>query len=272
MAHVLVTGRDGHLGKQLTPRLIKAGHTVRVMSRKAAPQNLSGTEWATAHLDTGEGLDQAVRGIDLIIHAASNAFNVKGVDIGGTKKLLDAAKSAGVGHVTYVSIVGIDRLPMGNFGYYQAKVAAEKLVAASGIPYASVRITQFYSFVERFFIAGPAKFPIAFLPFDFKFQAIDTGEAADAVVRLGMGGKTGVLPDVAGPAVMTIRQMSKLWFEAKGIKRIRLPMLTTGAFAAGLKLGQNTSPDHAVGKIAWAGWLAEKYGKKVTTQESMVSA
>src|SRR5258706_10257050 len=151
MANILVTGGDGHLGRLVTPRVIKAGHSVRVMSRKPAPPDRKDVAWATANLYTGEGVEQAVSGIDVIIHAATGGLSAKVEDGDGTKQLLDAAKAAGVGLVTYVSIVGIDRLPLGTFAYYRAKLAAEKMVEQSGIPYTILRATQFHSFVDLVF-------------------------------------------------------------------------------------------------------------------------
>lgn len=128
---VLVTGGTGTLGQALTPQLRQAGYTLRVMSRRDAPAGIT-VEWARASLETGEGLDTAVAGTEVIIHAASSSTRrAQQVDVVGTERLLAAAHRAGVGHFIYISIVGIEQVP---FPYYRYKLAAEKLVEAGGGP------------------------------------------------------------------------------------------------------------------------------------------
>ena len=100
---------------------------------------------------TGEGLAAAVADVDVVIHAASDPRGDPAADEEGTRRLAAAARAAGVGHVVYVSIVGIDRIP---FPYYARKLAAERALAASGQPYSILRATQFHSFVD--FLLGKA--------------------------------------------------------------------------------------------------------------------
>ena len=101
------------------------------MSRRDAPAGIT-VEWARASLETGEGLDTAVAGTEVIIHAASSSTRrAQQVDVVGTERLLAAAHRAGVGHFIYISIVGIEQVP---FPYYRYKLAAEKLVEAGGGP------------------------------------------------------------------------------------------------------------------------------------------
>src|SRR3990172_11470166 len=112
MSRVLITGGTGVLGRELAPRLAQAGYTVRVMSRRAARAEGVQTEWAQAQIETGEGLAGAVAGVDAIVHCASRPFRrTRGVDVEGTRRLLEAAKAASVSHFVYISIVGIDRIP-----------------------------------------------------------------------------------------------------------------------------------------------------------------
>ena len=111
MAAVLVTGGTGDLGAALADRLVTAGHTVRIMSRRAGPATGSGsTEWAQASLETGDGLAGAVNGISCVAHCASSPFRrTKQVDVDGTRRLLDACQATGVSQFLYISIVGITR-------------------------------------------------------------------------------------------------------------------------------------------------------------------
>src|SRR3990172_6438701 len=147
MTNILVTGGSGGLGSELVPRLAAAGHTVRVLSRRPRPPSTN-TEWAQGDLATGEGLAEAVSGVDAVIHAATSPFRrTRQTDVEGTRRLLDAAGAAGEPHFFYISIVGIDRIPL---PYYKAKLAAEKLVEESAIPYTILRATQFHSLIDRF--------------------------------------------------------------------------------------------------------------------------
>ncbi len=75
MTNVLVTGGAGILGSKVVKELKETGYNVRIMSRKRQPANLlSTTEWAQADLETGQGIANAVAGIDVIVHAASSPF------------------------------------------------------------------------------------------------------------------------------------------------------------------------------------------------------
>ena len=101
---VLVTGGTGVLGRRVVDLLEHTGVETRVLSRGSRPGTIRGD------LLTGEGLEVAVRGADTIIHCASSPFRkARRVDVEGTRRLLEAAARAGVSHLVYISIVGIDR-------------------------------------------------------------------------------------------------------------------------------------------------------------------
>ena len=154
-----MTGGTGDLGGALAARVVNAGHTVRIMSRRAAPaSDGTNTAWAQASLETGDGLAAAVDGISCVAHCASSPFRkTKQVDIDGTRRLLDACTTAGVGHFLYISIVGIDKVPN---PYYIQKLAAERLIEAAGVPYTILRATQFHTLLDRFLGDALLRFPI----------------------------------------------------------------------------------------------------------------
>lgn len=259
MTQILITGGAGGLGRELTPRLQTAGQLVRIMSRRPPPANLApGLVWAQADIETGAGLAEAVAGVEVILHCASSPIRrTQAVDVVGTRKLVDAARTAGVKHFIYVSIVGIDRIP---YAYYQHKLAAEGVVQAGGVPYSILRATQFHSLIDHA-LRATTKFPLALTFTDFKFQTIETGEVAARLREIAAAQPAGRLPDMGGPEVMTLGEMARAWCAAQGkpYRLFRLPL--PGRITHGFRNGYNTCPDHRDGQITWAEWLARTYGK-----------
>jgi uncharacterized protein YbjT (DUF2867 family) len=258
MARVLVTGGTGGLGSELVPRLVAAGHTVRVMSRRPAPEDkASDLEWAQAQLLPPEGLAEAVAGVDAIAHCASSPFRkARQVDVDGTRRLLEAAREAGVSHFLYISIVGIDRIPL---PYYKVKLAAEKVIEESGVPYSILRAPQFHSLLDRM-LGAMLRFPVGFVPGFAKFQLMDTGEVAERMVTAIAAGPGGRLPDIGGPEVRSASELARAWLKARGKRRLVLPLPAFGKVAAGFRAGFNCAPDARDGRMTWEQWLERKYG------------
>ena len=95
---VLVTGGTGVLGRRVVERLGSAGVGMRVLSHSGIPGTTPGD------LSTGEGLEEAVRGIDTIVYCATSPFRkARRVDVEGTRRLLEAAARAGVSHLVSTS-------------------------------------------------------------------------------------------------------------------------------------------------------------------------
>jgi uncharacterized protein YbjT (DUF2867 family) len=263
MTTVLVTGGTGDLGSHLVQRLIARGDTVRVLSRQPRPDGAT-TEWASGNMETGEGLLEAVKGVDLVFHAATGAGLKPKVDPVGTKNLLGACRDAGTPHLFYISIVGIERIPL---AYYKAKLECEQLIEESGVPWSNLRATQFHQLLDTFLRYGMlpqlGKIPfVRLIPKSFKFQPIETGEVADRMIEHAQNGPSGRLPDLGGPEIETFGELAKAWQEATGDTKptINLPML--GGLATGFKAGYNCTPDHADGRTTWTEWLQQKYGGK----------
>ena len=257
MSRVLVTGGTGTLGRELVPRLATAGHTVRIMSRRSGSSNAAGdVEWAQADLATGEGVEAAVQGVDTIVHAASSPFKkTEDVDIEGTRRLLKTAKTVGVSHFYYISIVGIEKIPT---GYYKAKVAAEKVVEDSGVPWTILRATQFHPLLDTFLNTLFKRGPFLFLPGAAKFQLIDAGEVADHMVQTLAKGPSGRLPDIGGPQVQTAKEIAAAWKKVSGQSPITIPVPAMGPLA-GFAKGFNCCPENNAGTITWDQWLQTKY-------------
>ncbi|HST63470.1 MAG TPA: NAD(P)H-binding protein [Longimicrobium sp.] len=251
---ILLTGGTGGLGRELVRAAEAAGHTVRIASRSARPGDVpAGREWARMDLGTGQGVREALAGADAVIHAASDPRRHAEVDVQGTRRLADAARAAGTPHLVYVSIVGIDDIP---FAYYRAKLAAERIVAESGVPHSILRATQFHAFVESM-IAGFARVPLVLpLPSGFRFQPVDTGEAADRYVRAAQAGPGGRLTDFGGPEVLTLGKMARAWKAARGIRKPVVPLPLPGGVAAAFREGRNTLRTGGErGTVRWEDWL-----------------
>jgi uncharacterized protein YbjT (DUF2867 family) len=267
MTRVLVTGGAGGFGQALIPRLQSRGYAVRIMSRRPAPAG--GTaEWAQADIESGAGLAAALAGADVVVHAASSpGRHAQQIDVEGTRRLLDAARAAGVGHFAYISIVGIERVP---YAYYRAKLAAEELLRGAGLPWSILRATQFHTLIDMRLRRADRR-PLFLLPSDLKFQPIDTGEAAERMAAAVAAGPAGRLPDIGGPEVLTLGAMARAWMQARGRPRriIHLPM--PGGFATALRQARNTCPDQRYGHITWADWLRENYQGRPTKGEGQMS-
>src|ERR1041385_3397229 len=180
MTQILVTGGTGVLGKEVVDRLKKAGYTTRIMSRSAStsPQEV---EWAQVNMRTGQGLEKPVADVDVIGNCMSDPRkNAHMVDVDGTRKLLEAARAAKVGHVLHLCIVGIERIP---YAYYREKVLSENVVKSSGVPWSILRATQFHPFIDLLLSFAPHLASLTVLPTDLKIQPVDAGEVADYLVE-----------------------------------------------------------------------------------------
>ncbi len=261
MIRILITGGNGQLGRSLVAVLApRAGYVVRVMSRRARPDSISADiEWAQADLETGNGVQQAVADVRTIVHAATNPLhNTWQTDVDGTRRLLEEARAAGVSHVVYVSIVGIDRIS--GYPYYAAKLAAEQLVTEGGIPWSILRATQFHYLLDLG-LRWLSRSPIVPLPTDFPFQPIAQEEVAQALAQNVAAGPSGRLPDMGGPQVLTVKELAQTWLWVRGMRRLVLPVHVPGAAAAGFRRGEHTCPQNRQGRVTWREWVERTYEK-----------
>ncbi|HKV60054.1 MAG TPA: NAD(P)H-binding protein, partial [Ktedonobacteraceae bacterium] len=169
MQRILVTGGAGVLGHLVVTQLSAAGYPVRGMSRRARPgDDWPGADWAQADLETGAGIEAALEGVEIIVHCAGSN---KG-DEEKASNLVRAASRAGVRHLVYISVVGADRVPVRSFidramfGYFASKLAAERVVADSGLPWTTLRATQFH-YLTLMVARAMAKLPVVPIPAGF---------------------------------------------------------------------------------------------------------
>ncbi|WP_370415496.1 SDR family oxidoreductase [Streptomyces fradiae] len=241
---ILVTGGTGTLGRIVTERLRTAGHQVRVLSRHSRP-------FAVDLREGGPGLDAALDGVDTVVHCASSP---RGGDEDAARNLVAAAGRAGVRHLVYISIVGVDRVP---FPYYRTKFAVERIVEQSGLGWTVLRTTQFHDLVHQV-LAALAKSPVMPYFSGISDQPIEVAEVADRLAELAAGPPAGLVPEMGGPEVRTFADLARAYLAASGRRRallpVRLPGKTYRAFAAGGHL----TPERAVGKGTFEDFLAAR--------------
>jgi uncharacterized protein YbjT (DUF2867 family) len=231
-------------------RLGSADIEARVLSRSGRSGTIRGD------LTTGEGLDLAVQGTDTIIHCASSPFRkMRQTDVEGTQRLLEAASWAGVSHVVYISIVGIDRVT--SYPYYRIKLETERVIEHSPVPYTILRATQFYDLVLMA-VRLLERLPVMVIPNGFPSQPIDAGEVADRLVELALSEPAGRVPDVGGPEVRTMTDKVRGYFEVTGRSKRTLVFRLPGKTARAFREGALTCPENRYGRLRWEEFLREK--------------
>jgi uncharacterized protein YbjT (DUF2867 family) len=254
----LVTGGTGTLGRLVVPRLREAGHRVRVLSRRGHEPK-DGLEFMIGDLATGQGIEAAVDGVETIVHLAGTA---KG-DEDKTRNLVRAATRAGARHLVYISVVGADRVPVVSgadramFGYYASKRAAEQVIAGSGLPWTTLRATQFHDAMLAV-ARQVATLPVIPVAAGFRFQPVDAAEVAARLVELSLGKPSGLVPDIAGPRVYEMAELIRGYLRASHRQRLILPVRLPGKAARAMRAGANLAPERAVGRRTWEDFLAER--------------
>jgi uncharacterized protein YbjT (DUF2867 family) len=255
---ILVTGGTGTLGRLVVRRLRDADCEVRVLSRHTheAPD---GIEYVTGDLAAGEGIEAAVEGAQIIVHCAGSS---KG-DEDKTLNLTRAASLAGTQHLVYISVVGADRIPVVSgvdramFGYFASKLAAERVVADSGLPWTTLRAAQFHESLLKV-AQQMTKLPVMPVPAGVRFQPVDAGEVAARLVELALGAPAGLAPDLAGPRVYNMADLLRGYLRARRKHRLMVPVRLPGTAARAVRAGANLAPERAVGQRTWEDFLAER--------------
>ncbi len=184
---IIVIGGTGLIGSKTVPILCQGGHDVVAASPKSGVNTI-----------TGEGLKEAMVGAQVVIDLANSpSFEDKAVleffQTSG-RKLHPAEAAAGVRHHVALSIVGIDRT---DNGYFRAKVAQEKLIETSGIPYTIIRSTQFLEFLggiaDSSAVGNTVRLPPSL------FQPIAADDVATIVADVARAAPRNGIVEIAGP-------------------------------------------------------------------------
>jgi len=229
-----------------------------LLSRRAH-QAADGIDYAIGDVATGDGIEAAVAGIGTVIHCAGGQ---KG-DGDKARNLVTAGYRAAVRHLVYISVVGADRIPIVSgidrtmFGYFASKLAAERVIADSGLPWTTLRATQFYDLLLKV-AEVMAKLPVIPVPARVRFQPVEAGDVAGRLVELALGTPAGLAPDIAGPRVYTVVELMRAYLRTRRQHRLMVPVHLPGKAASTVRAGAIPAPDRAVGHQTWEAFLAER--------------
>jgi uncharacterized protein YbjT (DUF2867 family) len=186
---IVVIGGTGRIGSKVVENLKQMGHEAIAASPNTGVNTIS-----------GEGLKEAMAGTQVAIDLANSpSFEDKAVlqffETSGRNLLVAEAAAGGVRHHVALSIVGTDRMP--DNGYFRAKVAQEKLIKASGIPYTIIRSTQFFEFLGGIAASSAGGNTIRISP--GLFQPIAAEEVAAIVADVALAAPRNGIVEIAGP-------------------------------------------------------------------------
>src|SRR5687767_13334835 len=205
---IVVIGGTGLIGSKTVAILRQGGHEVVAASPKTGVNSI-----------TGEGLKEAVAGAQVVIDLANSpSFEDKAVlkffETSG-RNLLAAEAAAGIRHHVALSIVGTDRAP--DNGYFRAKVAQEKLIQASGIPYTIIRSTQFLEFLRAIADSSADGNRIRISP--GLFQPIAADDVAVIVADVALAAPRNGIVEIAGSERGPFNQIVARYLKALGDPR-----------------------------------------------------
>ncbi|MEU8250970.1 SDR family oxidoreductase [Nonomuraea sp. NPDC048916] len=185
---IVVVGGTGLIGSKLVAKLGEDGHEAVAASPRTGVNTL-----------TGQGLAEVLTDAQVVVDVSNSpSFEERAVlefFETSTRNLLAAEAAAGVGHHVAMSVVGTERLPEN--GYFRAKIAQEKLIEKSSIPFSLVHATQFFEFVRSIADEATEGDTVRMAP--VLFQPIAGDEVAQAVGRVSVGSPLNGRIEIAGP-------------------------------------------------------------------------
>jgi uncharacterized protein YbjT (DUF2867 family) len=204
---IVVIGGTGRIGSKVVAILRQGGHEVIAASPNSGINTI-----------TGEGLKEVMAGTQVVVDLANSPsfedkavlefFQTSGRNLGA------AEAAAGVRHHVALSIVGTDR---SDNGYFRAKVAQEKLIKASGIPYTIIRSTQFLEFLRGIADSGAEGNKVKISP--GLFQPIAADDVAAFVADVAVAAPKGGIVEIAGPERQPFDEIVARYLKAMGDPR-----------------------------------------------------
>src|SRR5215467_6885158 len=205
---IVVIGGTGLIGSKTVTILRQGGHEVVAASPNTGVNTI-----------TGEGVKEAMAGTQVVIDLANSpSFEDRAVveffETSG-RNLLAAEAAAGVRHHVALSIVGTDRSP--DNGYFRAKVAQEKLIEKSGIPYTIIRSTQFMEFLGGIAASSADGSRVRLSP--GLFQPIAADDVAAIVAEVALAAPRSGIVEIAGPERAPFNEFVGRYLKALGDPR-----------------------------------------------------
>jgi uncharacterized protein YbjT (DUF2867 family) len=205
---IVVIGGTGLIGSKLVAKLTEHGHEAIAASPDSGVNTL-----------TGEGLAEVLEGASVVVDV-SNSPSFEDAAVleffeTSTRNLLAAEAAAGVGHHVALSVVGTDRLS--ESGYFRAKIAQEKLITESSIPYSIVHAPQFFEFVKSIAQAATDGDTVRLAP--VLIQPIAADDVASAVGRTAVGSPVNGTVEVAGPEQFRLDELIRRGLSARNDPR-----------------------------------------------------
>ena len=244
---IVVIGGSGLIGSKLVVKLRDQGHEAIAASPSSGVNTL-----------TGEGLAEALQGASVVVDVSNSpswedAAVLKFFET-STRNLLSHEADAKVGHHVALSVVGTDRLS--ESGYFRAKIAQEKLIKNSAIPYSIVHATQFFEFLKGLadvsFDGEKVRLPPVL------FQPMAAGDVATEVARIAVGPPVNGTVEIAGPAQFRVDELVRQ--RLASLKDPREDIADPNALYSGAKVGLKTLlPEKTarLGKTRFETWLTK---------------
>ncbi|MFC6020660.1 SDR family oxidoreductase [Plantactinospora solaniradicis] len=241
---IVVIGGTGLIGSKLVTQLGEHGHQAVAASPNTGVNTL-----------TGEGLAEALAGASVVVDVSNSpSFEASAVlefFETSTRNLLAAEAAAGVGHHVALSVVGTERLP--ESGYFRAKIAQEKLIEGSAIPFSIVHATQFFEFVRRIADDATQDGKVRMAP--VLFQPMSGDDVARAVGRISVGAPSNGRVEIAGPEQTRIDEFFRTTLAGMGDPREVVTDPHARYFGAELTERSLVPGDGAIlGEIRYADW------------------
>ena len=243
MARIAITGGTGFVGAHTSRALSAAGHELRLVARgQQRPPRLPGTVFARADVVTGDGLAEALRGCDVVLHLVAviverGRQTFQRVNVGGAENVARAAREAGVGHIIHVGALGADPDPA--LPYVASKWAGEQAIRASGVPYDVIRPgimfgpgDGFYTKLVKLIRWNPVV-PIAG-DGTTVFQPFAVADLTRIVTQCVEAGPRRLVAEVGGPEWLTYEQIIDVIKGVMGTRRpnvhVPVPAIVPAAF------------------------------------------
>ena len=193
---IVVIGGSGLIGSKLVKKLGAQGHQAVAASPTSGVNTL-----------TGEGLAEVLKGASVVVDVSNSPswedeavlqfFEIS------TRNLLTSEAAAGAGHHVALSVVGTDQLS--ESGYFRAKIAQEKLIRESSIPYSIVHATQFFEFLKGLADISVGGGTVRLPPVLFQPMAAD--DVASGVARVAIGPPINGIVEIAGPQQFRVDEL-----------------------------------------------------------------